>query len=110
MSAKLSPFDPDPLLVDIEARDCLYRRALVLWGEKDQWGMVQEECAELIASTSQFLRRRASKWALAEEVADVEIMIEQARLILGTNLVDAHKEAKLKRLRQRIEDAEETVG
>jgi hypothetical protein len=41
---------------------------------------------------------------LAEEIADVEIMIEQARVMIGDNLVDSHKESKLNRLSDSLEN------
>jgi hypothetical protein len=76
----------------------LFRRALALWGTDSQLGMVQEECAELIAAVSQYKRGRISEERLAEEVADVTIMVAQLRLLLGGGVVDRAVEKKLLRL------------
>jgi len=85
----------------------LYNRAAELWGKEAQLGMVMEECAELISAISRYFRARTGCAPVAEEVADVLIMAEQARLIIGPTLVDEFKKQKLERLEQRINDTEE---
>ncbi len=84
----------------------LFRRALACWGDESQWRMVQEECAELIAAVNRCDRGRCTVYDLAAEVADVEIMVAQARLLLGNSLVDDAKTKALIRLRARVEEAE----
>jgi NTP pyrophosphatase (non-canonical NTP hydrolase) len=84
----------------------LYRRAFVCWGIAAQWRMLQEECGELIAAVNRCDRGRIEPWALASEIADVEIMLEQARLMLDSDMVERVKAEKLARLRERIEQAE----
>ncbi len=86
------------------ARAC--RRAVELWGHVAQWRMVQEECGELVAAVNRFDRGRAVVVELAEEVADVTILMAQARLMLGEKVVDEAIERKLARLEKRIEASE----
>lgn len=82
----------------------LYRECLEKYGSSGQWRQMQEECAELIAKINQVDRGRIPIEALAEEVADVEILIGQARMALGDELVDAEKARKLARLERRLSE------
>lgn len=71
-----------------------------------QLAQLQEECAELIVAVSHL--RRAKKGdsynRLLEEVADVEIMIRQCRLILDSDKIDSIINEKLKRADERIKN------
>lgn len=78
--------------------------AIAKWGTTSQMNQVQEECAELIAAINRLRRGRVNIKDLAEEVADVIVVTEQARQIvneLGGD-VEAVLEAKLGRLEERI--------
>lgn len=75
--------------------------ALEKWAAAPQWRMLQEECAELIAAINQYDRGRVTEDRVAEEVADVLIMVAQARVLLGDR-VDAWLRAKLERLERRL--------
>ncbi len=87
-----------------ENQIALLERAIGLYGTEAQLGMVQEECAELIAAISHYKRRRSSEAEeeVIEETADVLIMVEQARLMLGPQRVDRVIGVKLERLRGRL--------
>ena len=81
----------------------LYVRAIKRWGGEAQLRMLQEECGELIVAVAHVMRRgkSLSTSELADEIADVEIMCEQARVLLGdegSDLVDRAKDKKLRRL------------
>ncbi|EGR0364826.1 hypothetical protein V5H08_15685 [Vibrio cholerae] len=77
----------------------IYQRALEKWGEASQIMMASGECGEFIAeSTKHFVQNKSSIQAVASEVADVMIMMEQMRLLCGEELVDRIKEQKLARL------------
>ena len=80
----------------------LYSAAIGLWGAESQMRLVQEECAELIVAINHVLRGRIGIHALSTEVADVEIMCAQLRLLIGHGPVDAAKKAKLERLHGRV--------
>jgi hypothetical protein len=81
----------------------IYRTALEFFGHEPQLRMVQEEAAELITAVSHFVRATAgANYELAGEIADVEIMLEQARLLVGSDLVDRIKNEKLIRLSRMI--------
>jgi NTP pyrophosphatase (non-canonical NTP hydrolase) len=69
--------------------------------------MAQEEAGEFVAAVNRADRgREGAAAALAEEVADVTIMMAQARVMLGDAVVDAAIERKLARLEQRIAESE----
>lgn len=91
----------------------LYAAALRKWGLRAQLGMLQEECAEAIVAVSKFDRQIGSNFReaedhLCEEIADVEIMIEQIREVSDwSDRIDRHKTAKLARLACRLEAATE---
>ena len=67
-----------------------------------QLNVLQEECAELIQAVSKY-RRDGMKLesvpsGLIEEIADVEIMLEQTRILLGEHVnreIDRRKNDKI---------------
>ncbi len=83
-----------------EDREKLYRKAIGNYGEAAQQIVAMEECSELIQAISKKLRGRETN--VEEEIADVEIMVEQMRLMSDSSLVDKIKEEKLQRLEQRL--------
>jgi NTP pyrophosphatase (non-canonical NTP hydrolase) len=90
---------------DIEKHK-IYNKALHLWGNDAQMNMVIEECAELIQAINKFRRdpTATNMDNLCEEIADVEIMVEQAKCLIKKNgLIRTKKEFKLNRLSQRVE-------
>lgn len=82
-----------------------YKKAIELWGEAHQMMMAQEECGELISAISQFTRGRKTVDDLSEEIADVEIMCEQMRIIFGDERVSFAKKNKINSLITRIKKA-----
>jgi NTP pyrophosphatase (non-canonical NTP hydrolase) len=76
----------------------LYEKALVTWGRTSQMDMLVEECAELIKATQKFNHRCGIYYDVTEELADVEIMCEQMRLIFNPVRIDEIKRQKLERL------------
>lgn len=90
----------------------LYRQAVGKWGLSLQMGMLMEECAELIQATHKVLRKGdvdQETWnKLAEEMADVEIMLEQLKCVVTWQKLEdkvlEHKEIKLLRLKKILEE------
>ena len=93
-------------------RKKLYRKAIEKWGLPLQLNMLMEESAELIQATSKVLRKGDKEnqpWRnLAEEIADVEIMIEQIKVCVTwqeiERLVEINKHDKLLRLKKMLEE------
>ena len=80
----------------------VYDRAIEHYGREKQCMMTAEECAELIQALSKALRYDGESFIrqVAEEVADVEIMLEQVKRMFGLSpyMVDEYKNIKLARL------------
>ena len=84
----------------------IYEEAIETYGVDAQLGMVQEECAELIVAINK-LKRGAPISEIANEAADVYIMLQQLSLIVGGELLDNCIEKKLKRLNKRLKAEKE---
>ncbi len=79
------------------------QRAVKAYGKDHQLIICMEEMAELTKELSKNLRGHNNLQEIAEEVADVEIMLEQVKLLFDLKEAAADaKEAKLLRLRERI--------
>lgn len=90
-------------MIDLEARQEVYRRAIDKYGEDAQLWIVIEEMSELAKEICKFQRGKRCPDDLADEIADVEIMLEQATMIFGVDdLVREHRDAKVKRLKERV--------
>ena len=91
----------------------VYMKALSTYGIKNQLVMCMEECAELAKECSKLYRlfsdneypKKADILFLAEEMADVEVMLEQLKLFynLDSN-IEAFKKSKIHRLADRLDD------
>lgn len=84
----------------------IYRKAIRLFGIESQKAMAIEECAELIQAICHTGRNR-TKFSIAEETADVEIMCGQLRQIVGNQAVQSCKAKKLSRLKELILKADQ---
>lgn len=92
--------------------DNIYRKAVKLWGVDSELGMAVEECAELIVAIQHTFRttRHFELSTLIEEIADVLIVCNQLRYIVGSNNVDKEITRKLERLSQRINGEKEALN
>lgn len=85
----------------LENRIELFRVNLKKVGHEWTTRLAQEECAELIKAINKLWRFPLdddTKLNVIEEIADVEIMMEQMRLIFGGEDIDKVKAAKTQRL------------
>lgn len=83
----------------------IYKAALQKYGAENQTLMVFEEFAELQKELCKNARGRDNKEAIAEEIADCQIMLAQMTLLHDcSDLVVKYKEAKLKRLKERLNE------
>lgn len=97
---------PPPHTMQPTAQPDLYRLALRKFGDRSQIMKTAEEAAELSAAITRYL---SPVWngknplpGLIEELADVEIMCRQMRLIFGEQMVDDAVRQKLARLERRL--------
>lgn len=79
----------------------ILKAAIAVYGEEAQENMAIEECAELIQAINK--KHRGQGHNIPEEIADVEIMLEQLKIIndcaAETALI---REQKLERLSNRL--------
>lgn len=90
----------------------LFKACIFKWGWRAQCDMAEEECAELIIALKNYKRNRGTQDEIREEVADMEIMCAQLRIMFdkgetspieGKNRsVDEWKDFKLERLYGRV--------
>ncbi len=78
--------------------------AVIRFGSTSQLNQLQEECCELSVEISHMRRGRGDPRKLAEELADVIIMTEQARFIVPRALLEEELKRKLDSLERRIEE------
>lgn len=82
-------------------KEKIYKKALDLWGEEAQINMCIEELGEAIVELSKRYRKKngTNSARILEELVDVEIMIEQMKLIFdGRNNWGWFKKRKLANL------------
>ena len=88
--------------------------AIATYGTKSQEDKVIEECSELIKAILKLRYNEEDykipilKDAIAEEMADVEIMLEQMKMIHDNReLVESQKAKKIERLERRLKKKHE---
>lgn len=85
----------------------LYQKAIDTYGEDAQTVVAIEEMGELIQALTKTLRCQGDEDNLYEEIADVEIMLDQLKIMHDcTTQVAIHKCKKLDRLKRRLEGLE----
>ena len=94
--------------IDYEDRKAVYESALSAWGRVMQSIVAIEEQAELIKEICKELRGQGNVYNMAEETADVSIMLEQLRLMYDLDAdVEMHMERKIQRLQERLKKGRE---
>lgn len=84
-------------------KELVYKSAMLRYGIDNQIIMVFEEMAELQKELSKFKRGSGNTENIAEEIADVQIMLEQMILFFDLNSrVEWYKEEKIERLSKRL--------
>ena len=86
-----------------EANDDLYSRAVNTFGETSRLILAIEEMSELTKELSKYIRGRQNVGGICEEMADVEIMLEQLKIVFRNRAaVDYHRSQKLQRLSDKL--------
>ena len=83
-------------------KNILFAQALSKFGASSQVDMCIEECAELITALQHYKRHRVTRANVAEELADVSIMLAQMKIVFGQELVAMAEDLKLNRLERRV--------
>ena len=89
--------------ITYEERKAVYETAICKYGSRAQIDMAFEEMAELQKELCKHARGKDNLEEIAEEIADVTIMLEQLRLIFNVNeKVCEYMDQKILRLRERL--------
>jgi hypothetical protein len=84
----------------------LYEKILLHYGMVNQLRQLQEECGELIVAVNHYLRGRCSEAKILEEVADVQIMLNQVKAEFSGNAINMAIKTKLAKLAKKLEEAQ----
>ena len=85
----------------------IYRLALSTYGSEAQTLMMFEEMAELQKELCKEARGEDNTDAIAEEIADVKIMLEQMTILHNCkDMVEIQMKRKLQKLKERLEGEE----
>lgn len=91
---------------EVSDEQAILRRAISTWGAGAQMIMVCEEMSELQKELCKNLRGSGNEMAIAEEIADVEIMLDQMKILFGIGRnVAVCRSQKIERLAGRLEAA-----
>lgn len=86
-----------------DRRVAIYKEAIDLYGTDMQKTVAIEEMSELTKEICKNWRGNDNRAAIADEIADVTIMLEQLRIIYDLNeAVNDYMDAKIERLKGRI--------
>lgn len=86
-----------------QLNDDVYSRAVNTFGETSRLILAIEEMSELTKELSKYIRGRQNIGGICEEMADVEIMLEQLKIVFRNRAaVDYHRSQKLQRLNDKL--------
>lgn len=87
-------------------KEKIYRKTIGKYGIAAQLDMAIEEMSELTKEICKIKRGKGNYMNLVEEMADVEIMLEQLKMICQIRTSDLHgmKFQKLEQLKEMIEN------
>lgn len=95
--------------IGYEERETVYRTAIEKWGSDAQSTMAVEEMSELTKELCKIKRGKNDVYALADEIADVRIMLEQLCIMYGVkDIVCKCMDMKIERLKKRINEEDKT--
>lgn len=78
------------------------RAAVAHYGVESQVNQMVEECAEFIVCVNHCRRSRKTATELIEEMADMEIVLEQLKMVYGGEEWESARLRKIERLKNRI--------
>jgi len=81
----------------------IYLATMAKWGEEAQYDQAVEECAELITALKHLKRGRIEVEQVADELADVALMVAQLSFMIGAEKVEAAIDQKIKKLKNLLQ-------
>lgn len=100
--------DREETVMEPIQRSRILQSAIDAYGVDLQMDMMVEECSELIQAICKYKRGRDDAAAnICEEIADVQIVLDQMKLVFDNTAIFQAEEYKLTRLRDRVKKTEE---
>ena len=88
----------------------IFLKAIDVFGSGNQVIMVMEEMNELGKELCKTFRESGAPIDnICEEIADVEIMLDQLKLIVGEKNVTYYRKKKIKRLKERLDTYDKSM-
>lgn len=84
-------------------REAVLRGATEVWGEDLQIQIAIEELSELTTELARKQRGRENRAGIVEEIADVQLCLDQLKRMHGEDIVAEQERQKLARLQDRVE-------
>lgn len=92
-------------MINEQTKEIIYRKAVNRFGKLDQLIVATEELSELQKELCKTLRGKMNIDNIAEEIADVEIMLAQLHIIFNIDYdIEKQKQIKLERLSKMLEE------
>lgn len=92
-------------MINEQTKEIIYRKAVSRFGKLDQLIVATEELSELQKELCKTLRGKMNIDNIAEEIADVEIMLAQLHIIFNIDhKIEKQKQIKLERLSKMLEE------
>jgi NTP pyrophosphatase (non-canonical NTP hydrolase) len=100
--------DREETVMEPIRRTQILQSAIDTYGVDPQMDMMVEECSELIQAICKYRRGRDDATAnICEEIADVQIVLDQLKLVFDRHAISQAEEYKLTRLCDRVKRAKE---
>lgn len=81
----------------------IYAKAIAYWGNDLQMLMCIEEMSELTKEIVKCIRKKSDFEKIAEEIADVEVMLEQLKFMFNNKSeVEKYIQQKLEKVREML--------
>ena len=90
--------------MDTIEKQALLKKAIDMLGNEFQLMLLVEECGELLQAIGKVYRNKpGSIESIQEEIADVQLMLDQVKLIYNEDEINRIMEQKLIRLKSRLD-------
>lgn len=81
-------------------------QAMKKWGFGGNFGMLVEECGELLSAMNKLCRGRVNEDAVITELADVSLVLDAFASYFGYEKFAAERQRKLERLQKRVNESD----
>lgn len=84
----------------------IYEEAIKVFGARSRYTKLAEEAAELSVAAHHYRDNKINVLKFAEEVADVEMLCKQIRIMIGDSIIDGVTTQQMMKLRKALDEAQ----